>query len=398
MSILEELVDIIQRVIDKIHTDEDLHRLQQLLSDGDFQKMQSMVDGALASGDRSVAINQDATGAIITTGDGNTIINITLQANDLQIVEFEKKQIKYKFLRSLEGHEDVIFRIAWSPKGDVIASPSKDKTVRLWQNCGSSEIRILKETDTEPATVAWSSCGTWFVVAYDGGFTIIFDTETGTVLKRLEGHSRDVIAVAVSPCGKYVASAGDSGEIIIWNASTGNLASRFPAHDNWVMGLSWSSDNRFLASCSRDRSICIWSINENSTQKITIKQRQRIKEHSGYVNDVKWRPQSNELASASHDGTVRFWDRDSGQAIRTHGGYDSEVNCISFSYDGRFYATKSTDSFVRVRDCMTGARLLKLNEPSSKFFFSSIAFHPSRFSLATLGAEDTIIRLWELYL
>jgi WD40 repeat protein len=311
------------------------------------------------------------------------LVDISIFRQDMQ------EQKKYRLLKSLEGHTGVIFRIAWSPNGDLIASPCKDKTVRLWQTCNDSESRILKETDTEPATVAWSPDGMWFVVVYDGGFTIIFDSATGKVLRKLEGHSRDVIAVSVSPCGKYVASAGDSGEIIVWTASNGNLVHRILAHTNWVMGLSWSSDGRFLASCSRDRSICVWSASG--------KLRQRITGHLAYVNDVKWRPESNELASASHDGTVRFWDRDSGEQIMTHRGHESEVNCLSFSYDGRFYATKSTDSFVQVRDCTTGAILLRLNEPSSRFFFSSIAFHPSSFLLATLGEEDTIVRLWELY-
>jgi WD40 repeat protein len=295
----------------------------------------------------------------------------------------------HSLLKTFEGHTDIIFRIAWSPKGDFIVSPCRDKTVRLWQVFSPSDSKVLKETDTEPATVAWSPDGSWFVVVYDGGFTIVFDSITGKVLRNLEGHSRDVIAVSVSPDGKYIASAGDSGEILVWTASDGKLVNRINAHNDWVLGLSWSPNGRFLTSCSRDESIRIWSK--------TGTLRREIIGHLGCVNDVKWRPRSHEICSASHDGTVRFWDSDSGEQIRVDERHKSIVNCVSFSCDGCFYATKSNDNFVHVKDCITGSIFLEIDEASSRFFFPSIAFHPSRFLLATLGNDDTVIRLWELH-
>jgi len=37
------------------------------------------------------------------------------------------------------GHEDVIHRIAWSPIGEIIALPSRDKTIIIW-NCKKNKL------------------------------------------------------------------------------------------------------------------------------------------------------------------------------------------------------------------------------------------------------------------
>ncbi len=37
-----------------------------------------------------------------------------------------------KLVRTLRGHTDIIGRIAWSPDDRMLASPSADKTIRLW--------------------------------------------------------------------------------------------------------------------------------------------------------------------------------------------------------------------------------------------------------------------------
>jgi WD40 repeat protein len=37
-----------------------------------------------------------------------------------------------KLVRTLRGHTGTIGRIAWSPDGRTLASPSHDKTIRIW--------------------------------------------------------------------------------------------------------------------------------------------------------------------------------------------------------------------------------------------------------------------------
>jgi Effector-associated domain 10 len=89
MFIPEELVDIIKRIASNTHTEDDLQRLGQ------------MFGVTVPAGERSVAINRDANGATITTGDGNTILNITFQADGLRIGDKDYEGDGAELLRSL---------------------------------------------------------------------------------------------------------------------------------------------------------------------------------------------------------------------------------------------------------------------------------------------------------
>ena len=82
-------------------------------------------------------------------------------------------------LRTLEGHRSPVDAVTFSRDGKLLASASRDHTVRLW------------------------------------------DPATGTALQTLEGHGGSVRAVAISQDGKLVASASDYHTVRLWNPATG---------------------------------------------------------------------------------------------------------------------------------------------------------------------------------
>jgi small GTP-binding protein len=290
---------------------------------------------------------------------------------------------------TLRGHEEKIMRIAWSPDGNILASPSYDHIVRLW------------------------------------------DVQTGQHLKTLAGHSNSVISVAWSPDGRVLASGSFDGTIRLWDTRTGQLQQALTAHSEYIYGVAWSPDGRFLASCSYDNTIRIWDAQ-------TRKRLQTLLGHSNYVNNIVWSPNGHFLASSSHDSTIRLWDAQTGQHLRTLAGHDwhvisiawspngevlasasydmtirlwdtrtgqqldiieghtSIVTCVSPSVDGRFLASKSDDGTVRIWRTDTWETVAILEEPASGYWASSLAFHPSAPILGTLGEMDMVIHIWEL--
>ncbi|QPC72349.1 hypothetical protein HYE68_003101 [Fusarium pseudograminearum] len=108
------------------------------------------------------------------------------------------------------------------------------------------------------------------------------------------------------------------------------------------------------------------------------------------------------LASGSDDGTVRIWDLEKGetQVVLKHSGGD--IDSVSFSADGSYLATASTDFKIRIWKQMsrgywgTGVR----TQPGQVFAghsykICSVDFAPQGYRLAS-GACDSEARIWEI--
>lgn len=291
-------------------------------------------------------------------------------------------------LKILRGHSNIVFRFAWSPDGNRIASPSKDKSIIIW----TLENELLKRVENmpeEPNCVSWLT-NDILLIGLDGGSIVQMDlklNERQDIKLRKNG---DVNSISCHPLDKIIALGTDDNVFILYDMNTLSIIDEFYHHRHWIIGLDWSKNGQFLAAASRDSNI---SILNYQTSKIA----QLLDRHSEDVNCVKWSPiHENILISCSNDKSVKLWNTDTGEVVRDHNNlYKGRVNSVSFSYDGSLYASKSQDDQIRVFDFESGDLLSEFSEIGSKYIFPSIAFHPSKKNLATLGEQDTVIRLWD---
>src|SRR5258708_3044168 len=210
-----------------------------------------------------------------------------------------------------------------------------------------------------------------------------------TLQHTLRGHTGLIAQIAWSPNGSLLASASGDRTIRLWDIQSAQPLSTLRGHADRVYSVAWSPDGHLLASASNDQTIRLWDV--QSLQELST-----LTGHSASVRSVAWSPDGSLLASASDDQTIHVWDGKTGQHRHTLEGHTASISRISFSADNQLLASKSVDATVRLWNLDTWQEVAILNESSSGYLRSGVTFHRKSSLLATLGEEDTVIRIWDL--
>ncbi|MBJ7899460.1 MAG: hypothetical protein GC158_05990 [Cyanobacteria bacterium RI_101] len=239
---------------------------------------------------------------------------------------------------SLAAHREGVASAAFSPDGQILATGSRDQTVKLWTNRGQ-----LRQT--------------------------------------LRGHRGAVYRLAFSPDGQTLASAGQDGTIKLWSRE-GRLLKTLTGHEGSVYGLSFSPDGELLASSGRDRTARLWS-RDGSLLKV-------LTGHGRSADDVKFSPDGQTLATVSRDGQIRLWSRD-GSLINQFGVKDTALFSLSFSADGQRLAAGGDDGLARIWN-RSGTLLRTLRGHLPQEFVTAVLFDPKTGDLFSAASDGLILR------
>jgi WD40 repeat protein len=154
-----------------------------------------------------------------------------------------------RLLRTLTGHDGPIGRIGWSPDGRLLATPSMDGTVRIWDADSGVCLRTIRSRRESVFAAAFDPDGRVLATGGSGG-TRLWDVDSGKLGTSL--GSGICYAIAFSPHSHILASADDPRVVTLWDPSTRSVLHRLTGHNSLVLGvwfLVWPSTLR--AACSR---------------------------------------------------------------------------------------------------------------------------------------------------
>ncbi len=294
----------------------------------------------------------------------------------------------FKLRHTLRGHTGGINRIAWSPDGRRIASPSLDGTARIWDAETGKEITVLGEGKGSHYSVAWSPDGRMLASA-SGNLVLLWRIEDGELVRALKGHKATVYSIVWLPRGHLLASGSGDGTVRIWDIETAETVQVFTGHTGPVLGLTSFPDGQTLASGAFDDDMMrLWGVQ-------TMKRLAEFEMSDRTLYDLAWSPDRRILAAGAKN-TIEMWGTETRQQMHMLEGHTGTVTGLSFSYDSRLLASKSRDDTMWLWRTDTWLPVAKLLEQHSRHPFSGLAFHPTTHVLATLGENDTVIRIWDL--
>jgi len=170
----------------------------------------------------------------------------------------------------LGAHAAGIRGLAFSRKGEYLATASIDGVVHLWDATrlgrGQTPRTITRRARVPPAAevLAFSPDGRRLAAGGEKNTVKIWDVPSGEELHTLEGHSGDVWVTAFSPDpeGRWLASAGADSTVKVWDSQSGALLHSFRGHTALVTSLAFRPDGGRLFSGSRDKTVKVWDLTE----------------------------------------------------------------------------------------------------------------------------------------
>ncbi len=333
----------------------------------------------------------------------------------------------------LIGHEKPVVTVAFSSKGNWLATGSKDGTVRLWDKLNPDKPAIILQGSIgEVKTVAISPDGKWLGAIGKNTKIQLWNLTAPNFATKpliLEGHanSKDQIspdainALSFSPDSKWLATAGGDTTIRLWDLTTQVPASRhilLQGHNASIGYIVFSPSGRWLATGGAytnetDIDVRLWDMAaiSSSAKPIILKAKKYSDEDN--IRGLAFSPDEKRLA-AGISYSVQVWDLKSKNLADTSsviiGRHDQWITAIAFSLDSRWLATGSIDANVKLWDMQS----LKPSQTKSstcqtdedypvcrvvlgghKATVDAVKFSPNGKWLATASRDGTA-KLWDI--
>jgi WD40 repeat protein len=289
----------------------------------------------------------------------------------------------------LPGHSNDVTKIAFSPKGDILASGSWDKSITIY-SCNDSvyELKTTLSGHNFPITaLKFRNDGNMLASGSADNAIVLWDSIWRNV-GNLSGHTDQVNDLLFDRTGKYLFSGSDDRTVLAWDTR------RFKSFKKIDVGfavtsLAQSNDPRFLFVAGSNPQIRLYSLTNGQIVKT-------FDGHGDAVNSIAISPNNKLMISGSNDKTARIWDLLTGKQLRVLPVDCWKVTAVAFSADSKYVVTGCNDGSIKVWDVNSGELISKIEATGQ--YIKDISFNKVSTQIlvaATIkNSTDFGVRVW----
>ena len=234
------------------------------------------------------AIDGSADGRLLVWSIGDTafIYDVNLKTEDAR----------------LEKHDGNIRHVSFSPKGDLLATVTDNRTLYVWSTVTWKPVYKKGDMKWGINAIDFSQNGRLLALSDSNGKIKIFSAVNGGEIASFFGKAEgeEVLALAYSPDGRWLASSGPEQFLKLWDTGVEVKDKNIRNVVGSLKKLQFSSDSKWLLATGDDDSIQIWNVNMGEMIKML-----RVP-HSD-ISSFAVSPRGDVIAVGGSDHKISLW-------------------------------------------------------------------------------------------